>query len=135
VELLNNLALGLATALTLKNLLYCFAGTLIGTLIGVLPGLGPVATLAMLLPFTYALEPTSALISEPEASTTAPIRPSTISEKYSAGPNLRANSDSGIATVATITVATVPAKNDARAAVASAAREHIAALGSAGKAG
>jgi len=62
VELLNNLALGLATALTLKNLLYCFAGTLIGTLIGVLPGLGPVATLAMLLPFTYALEPTSALI-------------------------------------------------------------------------
>ena len=62
MELLNNLALGLATALTLKNLLYCFAGTLIGTLIGVLPGLGPVATLAMLLPFTYALEPTSALI-------------------------------------------------------------------------
>jgi TctA family transporter len=62
VELLNNLLLGLATALTLKNLLYCFAGTLIGTLIGVLPGLGPVATLAMLLPFTYALEPTSALI-------------------------------------------------------------------------
>jgi len=62
VELLNNLALGLATALTLKNLAYCFAGTLIGTLIGVLPGLGPVATLAMLLPFTYALEPTSALI-------------------------------------------------------------------------
>ena len=62
MELLNNLLLGLATALTLKNLLYCFAGTLIGTLIGVLPGLGPVATLAMLLPFTYALEPTSALI-------------------------------------------------------------------------
>ncbi len=62
MELLNNLALGLATALTLKNLAYCFAGTLIGTLIGVLPGLGPVATLAMLLPFTYALEPTSALI-------------------------------------------------------------------------
>ncbi len=62
MELLNNLALGLATALTLNNLAYCFAGTLIGTLIGVLPGLGPVATLAMLLPFTYALEPTSALI-------------------------------------------------------------------------
>jgi putative tricarboxylic transport membrane protein len=62
VELLNHLALGLATALTLQNLVYCFAGTLIGTLIGVLPGLGPVATLAMLLPFTYALEPTSALI-------------------------------------------------------------------------
>ncbi len=62
MELLNHLALGLATALTLQNLAYCFAGTLIGTLIGVLPGLGPVATLAMLLPFTYTLEPTSALI-------------------------------------------------------------------------
>ncbi len=62
MELLDHLALGLATALTLKNALYCLAGTLIGTLIGVLPGLGPVATLAMLLPFTYALEPTSALI-------------------------------------------------------------------------
>jgi TctA family transporter len=62
LELLDHLALGLATALTLKNAAYCFAGALIGTLIGVLPGLGPVATLAMLLPFTYALEPTSALI-------------------------------------------------------------------------
>ncbi|MCX8005722.1 MAG: tripartite tricarboxylate transporter permease [Burkholderiaceae bacterium] len=62
MELLSNLALGFATALTIKNLFYCFAGALIGTLIGVLPGLGPVATLAMLLPFTYALEPTSALI-------------------------------------------------------------------------
>jgi TctA family transporter len=62
MELLNHLALGFATALTLQNLAYCFAGTVIGTLIGVLPGLGPVATLAMLLPFTYTLEPTSALI-------------------------------------------------------------------------
>ena len=62
MELLNNLALGLATALTLQNLAYCLAGAVIGTLIGVLPGLGPVATLAMLLPFTYALEPTPALI-------------------------------------------------------------------------
>jgi len=62
MELLDHLALGFATALTLKNALYCFIGALIGTLIGVLPGLGPVATLAMLLPFTYALEPTSALI-------------------------------------------------------------------------
>lgn len=62
MELLANLALGFATALTIKNLFYCFAGVLTGTLIGVLPGLGPVATLAMLLPFTYALEPTSALI-------------------------------------------------------------------------
>jgi len=62
MELLSNLALGFSTALTLQNLLYAFAGALIGTLIGVLPGLGPVATLAMLLPFTYSLEPTSALI-------------------------------------------------------------------------
>jgi putative tricarboxylic transport membrane protein len=62
MELLSNLALGFATALTPINLGYAFAGVLIGTLIGVLPGLGPIATLAMLLPFTYTLEPTSALI-------------------------------------------------------------------------
>ena len=62
MDLLNNLALGFGTALTLSNLLYAFAGCLIGTLIGVLPGIGPIATLAMLLPTTYALEPTSALI-------------------------------------------------------------------------
>jgi TctA family transporter len=62
MELLSNLALGFATALTLVNLFYAFLGVLIGTLIGVLPGIGPVATLAMLLPTTYALEPTSALI-------------------------------------------------------------------------
>jgi putative tricarboxylic transport membrane protein len=62
MELLDNLAIGFGTALTLQNLLYAFAGCLIGTLIGVLPGVGPVATLAMLLPTTYALEPTSALI-------------------------------------------------------------------------
>jgi putative tricarboxylic transport membrane protein len=61
-ELLGNLALGLATAVTQQNLLYCFLGVLLGTLIGVLPGIGPVATIAMLLPITYALEPTSALI-------------------------------------------------------------------------
>ncbi len=62
MDLLNNLAIGFATALTFQNLFYAFAGCLIGTLIGVLPGIGPVATLAMLLPTTYALEPTSALI-------------------------------------------------------------------------
>src|SRR6266849_9509218 len=44
------------------NLLYCFIGSLVGTLIGVLPGIGPVATIAMLLPTTYALQPVSALI-------------------------------------------------------------------------
>jgi len=62
MELISNLALGFATALTLENLLYAFTGCLVGTMIGVLPGLGPVATLAMLLPITYGLEPTSALI-------------------------------------------------------------------------
>ena len=62
-----------------------------------------------------------AFSSEPCASTTAPIRPSTISEKYSAGPNFSASSDSGIATVAISIVATVPAKNDASAEIASAA--------------
>jgi len=62
MELVSNLALGFSTALSLDNLFYAFAGVLIGTLIGVLPGIGPIATLAMLLPTTYALEPTSALI-------------------------------------------------------------------------
>jgi len=62
VDLIDNLTLGFTTALSLANLAYCFVGVLIGTLIGVLPGIGPVATLAMLLPATYALEPTSALI-------------------------------------------------------------------------
>ena len=57
MELLANLALGFDTALTLQNLLYCFAGVLIGTLIGVLPGIGPVATIAMLLPVTFTLAP------------------------------------------------------------------------------
>ena len=62
MDLLANLALGFDTAFTLQNLLYCFGGVLIGTLVGVLPGLGPVATIAMLLPITFTLEPVSALI-------------------------------------------------------------------------
>jgi len=62
MELINNLALGFSTALTLQNLLYCFLGCLLGTMIGVLPGLGPIATIAMLLPATYALPPIAALI-------------------------------------------------------------------------
>ena len=53
MELISNLALGFSTALTFANLAYAFAGVLIGTLIGVLPGIGPIATLAMLLPITY----------------------------------------------------------------------------------
>ncbi len=62
MELFANLALGFQTALTGANLAYCFAGVLLGTLIGVLPGIGPVPTIAMLLPITYPLPPVSALI-------------------------------------------------------------------------
>jgi putative tricarboxylic transport membrane protein len=62
MDLLNNLGLGFQTALTLQNLMYAFFGTVLGTLIGVLPGLGPVATIAMLLPSIYALDATPALI-------------------------------------------------------------------------
>ena len=62
MELLDHLALGFQVALTLDNLIYCFAGVVLGTLIGVLPGIGPVATISMLLPFTFHLAPTSALI-------------------------------------------------------------------------
>ena len=62
MDLLGNLALGLQTALSLQNILYAFGGAVLGTLIGVLPGLGPVATIAMLLPSIYALDATPALI-------------------------------------------------------------------------
>ncbi len=62
MELLGNLALGLSTAVTPWNLFYCLIGVFLGTLIGVLPGLGPTATIAMLLPVTFALPPVSALI-------------------------------------------------------------------------
>src|SRR5262249_866531 len=62
MDLLANLALGFQTALTLQNLGYALIGALLGTLIGVLPGLGPVATIAMLLPSIYALDATPALI-------------------------------------------------------------------------
>jgi putative tricarboxylic transport membrane protein len=62
MDLLNNLALGFGVAFTAQNLLYAFIGCILGTLIGVLPGIGPVATIAMLLPATYALPPIAALI-------------------------------------------------------------------------
>jgi len=60
--LIANLGLGFSVALSFQNLLYCLLGVLLGTLIGVLPGIGPVATIAMLLPVTFTLNPTSALI-------------------------------------------------------------------------
>lgn len=62
MEIVDHLSLGFANALTVQNLIYAFVGCALGTLIGVLPGLGPLATIAMLLPFTYGLEPLSALI-------------------------------------------------------------------------
>lgn len=62
MDLLANLTIGFATALVAENLLYCFVGVVLGTLIGVLPGLGPLATISMLLPITYGLPPTPALI-------------------------------------------------------------------------
>src|SRR6187431_1998386 len=61
-ELFQHLALGFSVALNLTNLMYCFIGVFIGTLIGVLPGIGSVATIAMLLPITFNLPPISALI-------------------------------------------------------------------------
>ena len=62
MDLINNLTLGFSVAFTVQNLIYAFIGCLLGTLIGVLPGVGPVATIAMLLPATYALPPVAALI-------------------------------------------------------------------------
>jgi putative tricarboxylic transport membrane protein len=62
MDLLNNLSIGFSVAFTAQNLLYAFIGCILGTLIGVLPGIGPVATIAMLLPATYALPPIAALI-------------------------------------------------------------------------
>ena len=62
MEIFNHLALGFETAFTLSNLLYCLIGVFLGTAIGVLPGLGPVATIAMLLPATFTLPPISSLI-------------------------------------------------------------------------
>src|SRR5512140_961408 len=62
MDLLNNLAMGFGVALTLNNIMYCFIGVLLGTLIGVLPGIGPIATISMLLPATFVLPPVSALI-------------------------------------------------------------------------
>ena len=61
-DLITNLGIGFSTALSIQNLLYALFGCFIGTLIGVLPGLGPVATIAMLLPSIYALDATPALI-------------------------------------------------------------------------
>lgn len=62
MELLSNLALGLEATMTVTNLLYCLIGVFLGTAVGVLPGLGPIATIAMLLPATFSLPPVTSLI-------------------------------------------------------------------------
>lgn len=62
MEMLHNLAVGFGVALTPVNLGFAFVGCFIGTLIGVLPGIGPIATIAMLLPMTFHLEPVAGLI-------------------------------------------------------------------------
>lgn len=62
MDLIQNLTIGLQTAFSLWNLLYCLIGVFLGTAIGVLPGLGPVATISMLLPITFGLPPETALI-------------------------------------------------------------------------
>ena len=62
LDLLQHLALGFGVALSPMNLLLCLIGAMVGTLIGVLPGVGPLATIAMLLPITFGLPPVGALI-------------------------------------------------------------------------
>jgi TctA family transporter len=63
VDLVNNLSLGLETALQWQNVLFCLVGVALGTAVGVLPGIGPTATIALLLPVTFNFDsPTSALI-------------------------------------------------------------------------
>ncbi|CAM4288763.1 tripartite tricarboxylate transporter permease [Bordetella tumbae] len=62
MELMEHLALGFSVAFTPENLLYALLGCILGTLVGVLPGLGPVPTIAMLLPITYVLPPVAGLI-------------------------------------------------------------------------
>ncbi len=62
MDMIDNLMLGLNIAVSLENVFFCFVGVLLGTLIGVLPGIGAVATMAMLLPLTFHLPPVSSLI-------------------------------------------------------------------------
>jgi putative tricarboxylic transport membrane protein len=62
MDFFDNLFTGLAVALEPTNLLYCFLGVFVGTLVGVLPGIGPVGTMAILLPVTFGLSPTTGII-------------------------------------------------------------------------
>jgi putative tricarboxylic transport membrane protein len=62
LEAIGNLFVGFSVALVPANLFWCFVGVLLGTIIGVLPGLGPPATIALLLPLTFKMDPTTAII-------------------------------------------------------------------------
>jgi putative tricarboxylic transport membrane protein len=62
MDIFSNLILGFHTALSFQNMLFCFVGVFLGTLVGVLPGIGPVATISMLLPITFVMSPIPALI-------------------------------------------------------------------------
>ena len=62
MEVFDAIGIGFATALTLKNIIYCFIGAFVGAVVGVLPGLGPVATISLLLPFSFTMDITSAII-------------------------------------------------------------------------
>jgi putative tricarboxylic transport membrane protein len=62
MDLFGHLAQGLATAISPENLVYCFLGVLIGTLVGVLPGVGPIAGMSLLIPATFGMNPTTAMI-------------------------------------------------------------------------
>src|SRR3954453_5127636 len=62
MDILHNLSIGFGVAFSVQNLLYCFMGVFLGTVVGVLPGIGPVTTVAMLLPISFTLDPVSAMI-------------------------------------------------------------------------
>lgn len=62
MDIFSNIALGLVTALSVTNLLFCFLGVFLGTLLGVIPGIGVLAAISMLFPITFHLDPTTALI-------------------------------------------------------------------------
>lgn len=62
MEVLKNLGMGFVSLLSFQNIAFCIAGVLLGQIIGILPGLGPVVTIAVLLPFTYSLQPLPALV-------------------------------------------------------------------------
>ena len=62
LDALQQLGGGFGIATTIPNLFYCLIGAIVGTLVGVLPGLGPIAGIALLIPATFGLNPTSAII-------------------------------------------------------------------------